>query len=460
MDLCDPDIAAGHDSRVRAVASSLAAAARTGQRAHVAKGGVHHVVPLPADGRFAGQRIDTSELRHPLQIDVAAATAVVEPGVTFEELVRLTLPHGLAPAVVPELRGITVGGAVAGCSLESMSFRHGGFHDSCEEYEVVTGDGRVLTLSPSERPELFAHIHGSYGTLGVLTKITFRLVPVGPFVAMTYEHHRSFSEFEAALRAACDLTTTGAAPDLVDGIVHGPDHLVLCLGRFTDRASRPPSDYSGTAIYYRSTETRGSDLLTTEDYFFRYDTECHWLTRTVPPLEWPAVRRVAKRWLLGSTNLITWSNRVAPIQRRVMRRPDLVCDVFIPARRFEEFFHWYVEAFDFWPLWIVPYRPAEIYPWIGPAVREALTGPTADDTLFIDAAVYGAPNRRRDRDLSVELEQKVFELGGLKTLIGRNHYDRHTFWQTYDRPAYEKAKAELDPVGLFPDLYDKLGRVD
>ena len=32
--------------------------------------------------------------------------------------------------------------------------------------------------------------------------------------------------------------------------------------------------------------------------------------------------------------------------------------------------------------------------------------------------------------------------------------------EVYDRPAYELAKKALDPEGLFPDLYDKLGRVD
>jgi FAD/FMN-containing dehydrogenase len=45
----------------------------------------------------------------------------------------------------PRHETFTVGGAVAGCSLESMSFRRGGFHDTCLAYEVITGDGDVLT---------------------------------------------------------------------------------------------------------------------------------------------------------------------------------------------------------------------------------------------------------------------------------------------------------------------------
>ena len=75
------------------------------------------------------------------------------------------------------------------------------------------------------------------------------------------------------------------------GSLHGASH-------------SPPSDYSGVEIYYRSTRQLAADLLRTEDYCFRYDTECHWLTRTVPPLEWRPVRRALGKRLLGSTNLV------------------------------------------------------------------------------------------------------------------------------------------------------------
>jgi FAD/FMN-containing dehydrogenase len=117
---------AAHDERVAAIANQLRGLAAEHATAHVAKGGVHHVVPLPGDRRFAGRRVDASELTNIVLIDPERRLAVAEPGVTFESLVSATLRHGLVPTVVPELRGITLGGAVAGCSVESMSFRHGG----------------------------------------------------------------------------------------------------------------------------------------------------------------------------------------------------------------------------------------------------------------------------------------------------------------------------------------------
>ena len=435
--------ASTHEAKVEAVCEQVRAAASLQQPIHVDKGGVHHFVPQPGDARFIGRAVDVSALNAVLDIDIEARVCTAEPGATFGEVVRRTLAHGLLPKVVPELEGITLGGAVAGCSVESMSYRYGGFHDTCREYEVVTGTGTRRVLGPTD--ELFHMLHGSYGTLAILTRIVFELVPASPFVAMTYHHHRTFAAFEKDLRERC----AAADFDFVDGIIHAPDHLVLCLGRFVDRAS-DVSSYRGTEIYYKSTGTLTEDCLSTFDYCFRYDTECHWLSRTAPPLEWRFVRRLVGRWLLGSDNLIRWSNRLGPLLARFTRRPDVVVDVFIPLRRFAEFWRWYEKDFDYWPLWIVPYKVDDPYPWIAPDHARGLAG-----DLMIDCAVYGKRNNARHIDWSEAIEDKTYELGGIKTLISRNHHTRERFWQIYDRPRWEAAKRELDPGALFSDLYEK-----
>ena len=64
---------------------------------------------------------------------------------TYEDLVAATLPHGLTPLVVPQLRTITLGGAVTGLGIESASFRNGLPHESVLEMDVLTGAGEVVT---------------------------------------------------------------------------------------------------------------------------------------------------------------------------------------------------------------------------------------------------------------------------------------------------------------------------
>lgn len=433
-----------HEDKVRAIAGQVRARSGARGEAHIAKGGVPHVVPLPGDTRRRGRPVDIRALDEVLSIE--GDRCVVESGVSFERLVPLTLARGLLPAVVPELKGITVGGAIAGCSVESMSYRVGGLHDTCREYEVVTGDGRVLTCSRERDPLLFDMLHGSYGTLGVLTKVTLDLVPARPYVRVEYRRFRTFGELQAELVERC----RAADFDFVDAIVHAPDELVACLGRFVDAAPWT-SDYSRLDVYYRSARTRAEDYLTTFDYCFRYDADCHWVTRGFPLLERRLVRRLLGKRLLGSTNLLRWAKRLEGVKSMFKRRPDVVVDVFIPRRRLEEFYAWYARELAFYPLWIVPYRMARPYPWLAPGFAARL----ADD-LHFDLAVYGMPNDHPDLDLSEVLEARVREHDGVKTLISRTHYAPEVFWSIYDRDAYQQAKRQLDPTGTFPGLYEKL----
>ena len=81
-----------------------------------------------------------------LHVDPQARTAVAGGMTTYEDLVDATLAHGLMPLVVPELKTITLGGAVTGLGVESTSLRNGLPHESVTALEILTGDGRVVVL--------------------------------------------------------------------------------------------------------------------------------------------------------------------------------------------------------------------------------------------------------------------------------------------------------------------------
>ncbi len=438
-----------HQKKITEIAAAVRERIADKQPVHIFKGGVSHFVPIPKDGRRKSLPIDISSLNNILEIDVKNQRCTAEPGLTFAELLRATLEKGLIPMVVPELEGITVGGAVAGCSVESMSYRYGGFHDSCVEYEIITGEGNVLTCSPTQEPLLFEMLHGSYGTLGILTRLTFKLLPAKPYVKMEYRKFTNFPAYQAAMLKLCKSTEF----DFIDGIIHARDHFVLCLGRFVDKAPYV-SNYRWLDIFYKSTGTKTEDYLTTFDYCFRYDTECHWITKSIPLLELKPMRFVVGKFVLGSTNLITWSKRIESILN-LKKRPDVVCDIFIPARRFGDFWNWYEKDFDFFPLWVIPYRVPKMYGWVSKA-----HGDRMQDDLLIDCAVYGKPNGRPDVDFSKMLEDKTYELDGIKTLISRNHYTKERFWEIYNRPNYDQAKLRLDPKAVFPGLFEKFHRVE
>src|ERR671911_282020 len=101
------------------------------------------------------------------------------------------LAHGVMPAVVPQLKTITLGGAVAGVGIESSSHRHGLVHDTMLELDVLVGDGRVVSCTPhNAHADLFFGFPNSYGTLGYALRVKAKTLPVKPFVRL---EHLGFS---------------------------------------------------------------------------------------------------------------------------------------------------------------------------------------------------------------------------------------------------------------------------
>lgn len=425
-----------HDRLVHRVAQQLREHPR-GRPLSIKKRAVSHQVPKRGDQRRHDTKIDLTDLDRILHVDVVNRTCTAEPGVTFEALVDATLRHGLVPIVVPELRTITIGGAVAGCSIESMSFRHGGFHDTCLELEVVTTRGEILRCTPrNEHARIFHMMHNSFGTLGILTELTFRLVPAKPYVHVVYERHRDLASYQAAIRRhAADETL-----DFMDGFVHAPDHLVLNLGRFVDRAPYTHR-YDWTRVYYRSTAERAEDYLRTPHYFFRYDMG----VTNVHPRSF--LGRLLFGRLFGSSTLL----RAAEVLHRFLpaERPPVTVDLFAPLSRLDAFMAWYRPAIGHFPLWVVPYRRVREYPWLDPSFYDGL-----DDDMFVDLAIYGA-EQPAGRNLYREIEEALPRMNGIKTLISHNFYDREEFWRIFHRAEYDAVKRRTDPDDLLRDLWTK-----
>src|SRR5690348_11251281 len=131
--------------------------------------------------------VDISSLNDIIEINTEQKFVSVEPSVPLDQLISQTLKYGLVPAVVPELPGITCGGAVIGGAGESSSYKQGLFDDICLEYEIILGDGTILQASENERSDIFFSIPWSYGTLGLLSLMKIKLVSALPYIHVTYQ---------------------------------------------------------------------------------------------------------------------------------------------------------------------------------------------------------------------------------------------------------------------------------
>lgn len=116
-----------------------------------------------------------------VQIDAEARTCRVQAGLTWGELDAATQQHGLA-VTGGRMSTTGLGGLVLGGGSGWIERSCGYTVDSLRSLELVTADGRILTASETENPDLFWGSRGGGGNFGVATSFELELHPIGPTV--------------------------------------------------------------------------------------------------------------------------------------------------------------------------------------------------------------------------------------------------------------------------------------
>ena len=134
---------------------------------------------VPLEG---GIVIDLSKMNKILELDEENLTLTLEPGVLLMEISKYVEEHELFYPPDPGEKSATIGGNVSTNAGGMRAVKYGVTRDYVREMEVVTGDGKAITvggktIKNSTGLDLKNLIIGSEGTLAVITKIVLKIIP-------------------------------------------------------------------------------------------------------------------------------------------------------------------------------------------------------------------------------------------------------------------------------------------
>ncbi|KAH8707060.1 hypothetical protein GQ44DRAFT_629088 [Phaeosphaeriaceae sp. PMI808] len=413
--------------------------------------------------------VDVSSLNHVLSINFEKGTALVEPNVPMDSLVRETMKSGFLPPVVMEFPGITVGGGFVGTAGESSSFKYGFFDRTVLSAEVVLADGQLVKASALENSELFDGLRGSFGTLGVLTMVELQLLPMKAMVEVIYHPTTSFKEAMSKIHEQ----TGDQRNDYVDGVLFSKNSGVIVTGRLTDsnessslpvrRFSKPWNEWFW--IHARSISRHGTismELIPTQDYLFRYDRGAFWMgmyayQHFMVPFLW--VTRFLLDYFMHTRIMYHALHASGYTDRYIIQ------DIAFPASNAAEFADYVDGKFGIYPLWLCPLRSDGRNSMGHPQPYTNIVSSKQDGNIYdgdyINIGVWGPYPSAEGEYVRAnrEIEAKMRELGGLKWLYSRVFYTEDEWWQVYDKGKYSALRQRFNATSL-PSIWDKVKNRD
>lgn len=430
-----------------------------------------------------GSSLSLRDFNQVLQIDAEKKSALVEPSITMEQLVKSTLKQQLIPKVVPEFKGITAGGAVMGAALESSSLRHGQFDDICSEYQVILGDGSLIKTNAKNHPDLFFGLSSSYGTLGLLTSLEIQLAEAPKYFTLTYKRFNDISRLIESLNALC---LEGSSVDYIEGLVFSErDGLIIEAKPSSDREIRTlKTGYvfktftSWFVQHAYHTSDGQQELIPTLDYLFRYDRGAFWMGYYAlqPRFLWPHLvkkprlflEKIKKTQAQPPQNLLSarlLSKLAGPfmdsqklyaslhaVPENWFAKTFVVQDFYIPQTKVKAFIEKTLDETAITPLWLCPVRPGKSMQFLSPHYPST----DLDSSCFINTGVYGIPRTGKSSiDATRTLEHTVKELGGRKMLYSQSYYSPEEFWEIYPKKNYLELREKYH-ANTWVSLEDKV----
>lgn len=236
-----------------------------------------------------------------LAFDPSTGVIRVEAGVSLVSLLRLMLPRGWFPPVVPGTKYVTVGGMVASDVHGKNHHRDGCFGAHVRAMRVRLADNTIVSCSSAELPDLFYGTIGGMGLLGHILEVEFALQRIpSRWIWMERERVPDIDTYLSSLNSAAQAwpMTMGWIDCIHRGRSMGRG--VLMAGRWAtadEAGTRPPRQKAdvalpvelpnwalngftvgvfNTAYYWSHLRRRAAKRMAPDPFFFPLDFVLEW----------------------------------------------------------------------------------------------------------------------------------------------------------------------------------------
>ncbi|XP_049877400.1 delta(24)-sterol reductase-like isoform X1 [Pectinophora gossypiella] len=421
---------------------------------------LHHQVPIP--------------LHDILELDETNMTVRVEPMVTIGEITEYLIPKGYSLAVTIELVDATLGGLAFGTGMSTHSHKAGLYHETITSYEVVLGDGSLVTATKdNEHADLYKALPWCHGSLGFLVALTLKIVKVKPYIKLTYTPVTGQKNYCDRLR---ELSGTyekqpEVFPDYIEGTIFSKDEAVIMTGDYADYDPYIPVNECSKWYkpwFYKHVESflvegETTELIPLRDYLLRHNRAIFWVVEDMLSFGNKPIFRYLFGWLLPPKPAFL-KFTTTPGVREYTFTKQVFQDIVLPIKELERQIDIASELFEKFPLLVYPCKIVDHGPSSGQLRRpdSKYLVPGTNYAMYNDLGVYGVPGKVKEKKpynpvvAMRKMEEFTRDVGGYSFLYADIFMTREEFEVMFDLSLYEVVRKKYKAEGAFPHLYDKV----
>jgi Delta24-sterol reductase len=380
-----------------------------------------------------------------IEFNKTEKTIRVEPRINIGEITTFLYKYNLSIGVVPELKCLTAGGLICGCGAESTSWKYGVFFERVRCYDIVFGNGEHKTITKDD--PFFRYLSYSYGTLGLVTSITFDCIEIKPYVKIELIQ-TNLLECENIIRKIIDENKY----EYIDGLLFSKDKIILMLGTNVSEKGDNylENEYLENQLFYKYIKyTKNKEFyMNYIDYCFRYDMGGFWLNDALLPTESSIYRRIIQE-IVGNHPTFYSAIPRDIILKHITLNNLVIQDCTVPFMNIKNFINTLYDYCEIkrYPLWICPIK-LNPYPLLN--IRSNVQ-------LYINIGFYTKIKKIKNSSFLKKMEKATYKNLGFTINYTEMASSKDEYYSNQiNYKEYMKIRKLYNADKTFPEIYDKL----